>query len=233
VLELPHPDFSFINTVTLFIFRILLPMMSYLTFICLTFVLFASSTNGVRRHLSKRQTANSYAVRGRVVFAGGYTQIPPGARLNVELQDTSLQDAPAITISRSQLTARQFPINFELPYSTNQIQAYRTYSISARIVGTNDQLLYINDQNIRISFNSNNQRPIIDVPVIQVSQSSDNNQIEFEGKQWPELVGRNGEEAVRIIKQQSGQPITMDYRLDRVRVFVDDRGIVTSVPRTG
>jgi len=221
-------------------------MMSYLTFICLTFVLFASSTNGVRRHLSKRQIANSYAVRGRVVFAGGFTQIPAGARLNVELQDTSLQDAPATAISRSQVSARQFPIYFELPYSTNQIQAYRTYSISAKIVGTNDQLLYINDQNIRISFNSNNQRPIIDVPVIQVSQSSDitnNNQMEFEGKQWPELVGRSGEEAVRIIKQQSGltnviivrqgQPITMDYRIDRVRVFVDDRGIVTSAPRTG
>ena len=30
-----------------------------------------------------------------------------------------------------------------------------------------------------------------------------------------------------------GSPVTMDYRPDRVRIFVDGNGIVVSVPRAG
>ena len=30
-----------------------------------------------------------------------------------------------------------------------------------------------------------------------------------------------------------GSPVTMDYRLDRVRIFVDDSNVVASVPNRG
>ncbi|CAF5208910.1 unnamed protein product, partial [Rotaria magnacalcarata] len=62
-------------------------------------------------------------------------------------------------------------------------------------------------------------------------------------KEWPELVGKKGEEAVKIIKKETGfdnvvivkqeSPITLDYRTDRVRVFVDANGIVVTTPTIG
>lgn len=80
--------------------------------------------------------------------------------------------------------------------------------------------------------------------------------VTFENRRWPELMGKNGDEAVRIIKQQTGSfielvngilpsirvgftdvmvvrqgsPITMDLRTNRVRVLVNDRGLVSMIP---
>ena len=60
---------------------------------------------------------------------------------------------------------------------------------------------------------------------------------------WPELKGMAGEEAkkalereaclnvVQIVPQDS--MVTMDYREDRVRLFVDDDGKVVDIPRVG
>jgi hypothetical protein len=78
--------------------------------------------------------------------------------------------------------------------------------------------------------------------------------------QWPETVGMAGDDAVRLIRQETGNdcvclcihvrsiqmifiigltnvnlvpenaPITMDYRTDRIRVFVNAQGIVSMVP---
>uniref|UniRef100_A0A7S2U095 Uncharacterized protein n=1 Tax=Lotharella oceanica TaxID=641309 RepID=A0A7S2U095_9EUKA len=65
---------------------------------------------------------------------------------------------------------------------------------------------------------------------------------------WPELVGVDAEKAVRIIKSERpdlkkvlslpiGSMVTMDYRLDRVRVFVSERSglnsVVAQAPRVG
>ena len=78
-------------------------------------------------------------------------------------------------------------------------------------------------------------------------------------QRWPELVGVNGEKAVDIIKKETGSiikvyrqliskiklgltnvviikegsPITLDYRTDRVYVFVNSENIVISVPAIG
>eukprot|EP00274_Cyanoptyche_gloeocystis_P005185 CAMPEP_0196658290 /NCGR_PEP_ID=MMETSP1086-20130531/28810_1 /TAXON_ID=77921 /ORGANISM="Cyanoptyche gloeocystis , Strain SAG4.97" /LENGTH=67 /DNA_ID=CAMNT_0041991797 /DNA_START=109 /DNA_END=312 /DNA_ORIENTATION=- len=60
---------------------------------------------------------------------------------------------------------------------------------------------------------------------------------------WPELVGKSGEEAAAAIKDsnsalqvhvvQEGSPCTMDWREDRVRIFVDASGKVASPPTCG
>ena len=61
---------------------------------------------------------------------------------------------------------------------------------------------------------------------------------------WPELEGKDGEEAVATIKSQrpdlnqvvtmkSGSMMTMDMREDRVRVMVDDDGKVVGAARIG
>jgi len=60
---------------------------------------------------------------------------------------------------------------------------------------------------------------------------------------WPELVGKVGTDAQAIIKQErpdvevqvmnENAPCTMDYRTDRVRVFVNAENKVTHPPSTG
>ena len=62
--------------------------------------------------------------------------------------------------------------------------------------------------------------------------------------EWPELVGKNGEEAVETIKRErpdlvsvatmpQGMMMTMDMRMDRVRVMIDGDGNVTGKPALG
>lgn len=58
---------------------------------------------------------------------------------------------------------------------------------------------------------------------------------------WPELVGTKGEEAVATIMKENpslkahtinqGSFITMDHRRDRVRVWIDEQGVVTAAPK--
>ncbi|OMO78414.1 Proteinase inhibitor I13, potato inhibitor I [Corchorus capsularis] len=65
-----------------------------------------------------------------------------------------------------------------------------------------------------------------------------------EGKSsWPELVGVNGEAAAAVIMEENpkvgavivkeGMMVTMDFRCDRVRVWVDKCGIVKEIPHIG
>ena len=68
-----------------------------------------------------------------------------------------------------------------------------------------------------------------------------------EKESWPELVGYNGKEAAAIIEkanpclhtyicpydQISANCNTLDYRTDRVRIVVNEKGIVKLVPRIG
>ena len=79
-------------------------------------------------------------------------------------------------------------------------------------------------------------------------------------KSWPELLGTNGEEAVQLIKKETGlsrrrrrrrnksnffsfllgfidvqihrqgSPMTMDVRTNHVRVIVDSNGLVSTIP---
>jgi len=62
-------------------------------------------------------------------------------------------------------------------------------------------------------------------------------------RSWPELVGVTGEEAkdailnerpgLLILIVKDGASVTFDYCESRVRIFVDDNGIVTKAPCTG
>ena len=61
--------------------------------------------------------------------------------------------------------------------------------------------------------------------------------------QFSHLLHRNGDEAVEIIKKlhpnknvlkvSQDSFMTMDYRTDRIRVIVDDNGVVVRPPRIG
>jgi hypothetical protein len=64
-----------------------------------------------------------------------------------------------------------------------------------------------------------------------------------EKEAWPELRGKNGEEAKAVILSEfpklkvhvldQGAFVTMDMRMDRVRIFVNKEGNVVGTPRIG
>jgi hypothetical protein len=64
-----------------------------------------------------------------------------------------------------------------------------------------------------------------------------------EKTRWGDLVGVLGEDAVVVIESDNpnvtaiivleGSPVTSDYDIDRVRVFVDEAGFVVAVPEVG
>ncbi|KAL6192116.1 hypothetical protein ACLB2K_038503 [Fragaria x ananassa] len=69
-------------------------------------------------------------------------------------------------------------------------------------------------------------------------------QYQSEGKSsWPELLGAQGTDAKATIESENasvtavivleGTAVTKDFRLDRVRVWVNTDGIVTSIPKIG
>nr|1TM3_I Chain I, chymotrypsin inhibitor 2 [Hordeum vulgare subsp. vulgare]1TO2_I Chain I, chymotrypsin inhibitor 2 [Hordeum vulgare subsp. vulgare] len=61
--------------------------------------------------------------------------------------------------------------------------------------------------------------------------------------EWPELVGKSVEEAKKVILQDKpaaqiivlpvGTIVTKEYRIDRVRLFVDRLDNIAQVPRVG
>jgi Potato inhibitor I family len=73
---------------------------------------------------------------------------------------------------------------------------------------------------------------------------STQNEVSSQGP-WPECVGKTGQECVALIEEQApdvkgnvfvipyGSMVTMDYRSNRVRVFVDEQGVVVKPPSRG
>ncbi|XAR57368.1 hypothetical protein NMG60_11025488 [Bertholletia excelsa] len=63
----------------------------------------------------------------------------------------------------------------------------------------------------------------------------------MEGKNsWPELVGKNGDYAKKVVEKENphvnaivlpeGSHVPLDFRCDRVFIFVDKKNIVVTVP---
>ncbi|KAM6565194.1 hypothetical protein CsatB_025192 [Cannabis sativa] len=60
---------------------------------------------------------------------------------------------------------------------------------------------------------------------------------------WPELVGKNGDEAAKTIGKENGNVmafvilegtiVTKEFSCERVRVWVNHSGIVIQVPKIG
>ena len=73
--------------------------------------------------------------------------LPPNAVIDVQLQDVSLQDAPAKVIASERYIAggRQVPFPYELAYNPAEIDAKQTYAVAARIT-VDGHLRWINTQ---------------------------------------------------------------------------------------
>ncbi|CAF1399636.1 unnamed protein product [Rotaria sordida] len=65
----------------------------------------------------------------------------------------------------------------------------------------------------------------------------------IEKRVWPELVGKDVNSATKTLKEESNidhietlrddSPVTLDFCPTRIRVFVDEKNIVTVEPRIG
>ncbi len=107
------------------------------------------------------------SVSGEITFQGG-GGIPDDATVTVQIQDTSLADAPAEVIGEQVITdAGEFPVSYDVSYDPDQIVENHTYTMRARITASDDTLLYINDTSIPVITNGNPTEDV-EIPVIQV-----------------------------------------------------------------
>ena len=87
----------------------------------------------------------------------------------MQIQDTSLADAPATVIGEQVIKTegRQVPFDFEVIYDPNEIQDNHSYTMSVRITDGAGKLLFINDTVIPVITRDNptEEVEIIVVPV--------------------------------------------------------------------
>jgi uncharacterized lipoprotein YbaY len=84
--------------------------------------------------------------------------LPPNAVVKVQLQDTSLADAPATVIGEQIIptNGQQVPIPFEVVYNPDIIEGNHTYTLRVRIEdATSGQLLFINTTAYPVITNDN------------------------------------------------------------------------------
>lgn len=143
-------------------------------------------------------------LRGRVIFRDvPRALVDAQGKLTVELQDTSMADAPARVIARSVGKSIRFPMAFALKYYPKDVTNGFEYSLRVRIEDKDGNLLYTNDRRITVNPVGLQRTKLIDVPVIIV-QGKKSGKKTGKKTEWSELIGKDGQEAVEIIKKETG-----------------------------
>ncbi len=96
--------------------------------------------------------------------------LPEGAQWTVELQDTSLADAPAVVIGQvGDVVLDPFAVEipFEIAYEASSILETNTYTLQARISDSAGMLLYVNDTAIPVLTGGAPSEDVM-VPVVAV-----------------------------------------------------------------
>lgn len=95
--------------------------------------------------------------------------LPEDAVITVQIQDTSLADAPATVMGEQviQTKGKQVPFDFAVPYDPAAIQDNHTYTMSVRITDGTGKLLFINDTAIPV-ITRNNPTEDVEIVVVQV-----------------------------------------------------------------
>ena len=115
--------------------------------------------------LSKKQLV----LRGNVIFYNtSRSAIGTVANVTVQLQDTSIADAPAIFIAQDTHIAALFPIPFAIKYCPTQVANGIFFSLTATIRDRTNKLLYINNIYIPVIPLGDTRTTNINVPVIHV-----------------------------------------------------------------
>jgi len=93
--------------------------------------------------------------------------LPDDAVITVQIQDTSLADAPATVMGEQviQTEGKQVPFDFAVAYDAEAIQDNHTYTMSVRVTDGAGKLLFINDTAIPVITRDN---PTQDVEIVVV-----------------------------------------------------------------
>lgn len=93
--------------------------------------------------------------------------LPDNAVITVQIQDTSLADAPATVMGEQviQTESQQVPFDYEVEYNLDDIQENHSYTMSVRITDGAGTLLFINDTAIPVI---TRDHPTEDVEIIVV-----------------------------------------------------------------
>ncbi len=95
--------------------------------------------------ISEKPAQENASVTGTVTYRERIA-LAPDATVQVQLRDTSYQDAASILIAEQVIhNPGQVPIEFSVDYNRDDLDPRNTYSISARIMGPDGRLLFIND----------------------------------------------------------------------------------------
>jgi putative lipoprotein len=96
----------------------------------------------------------------------GPNRIEKNSKVQVTLQDVSLMDAAAETVSSTTISdASTFPISYKLKYNPANVKPHHTYALSVRINGPDHKLHFINDVHTRA--NLGEAAPTVDIAVIR------------------------------------------------------------------
>jgi len=112
--------------------------------------------------------ADEKEITGKVTYTGS-NKIAPGSKMVIKLQDKSLQDKSAHTVAMTTIAdVKTFPISYSFNYKPSDISSGRTYTISAQILGVDDNLQFINDVQTPAILTGSTP-PVIDIAVIHTS----------------------------------------------------------------
>ncbi|CAF1059462.1 unnamed protein product [Adineta ricciae] len=187
--------------------------------------------------------ARYYTLDGQVLYLHGpQTLIEPNSELIVELHDISVKDVFSVKVAEQTRAAVVFPIIFNISYNPERIILHHVHIINVRIVNMYDEIMFVNQKRIEVSLLGHGRTTFIDVPVIRVIYKDIVGGY-YRVREWPKLVGMDGEKAVNIIKNETGlaevfvvtdrSKVSKDIRYDRVCIYVNEKGKVARIPTTG
>jgi len=111
-------------------------------------------------------SSGSSTVSGTITYLQRIA-LPDDTVITVQIQDTSLADAPAVVIGEQviQTDGKQVPFEFDVPYDAKDIQDNHSYTMSVRITDGAGNLLFINDTAIPVITRDN---PTQDIEIVVV-----------------------------------------------------------------
>jgi len=111
-------------------------------------------------------SSGSSSVSGTITYLQRIA-LPDDTVITVQIQDTSLADAPAVVIGEQviQTDGKQVPFEFDVPYDVKDIQDNHSYTMSVRITDGAGNLLFINDTAIPVITRDN---PTQDIEIVVV-----------------------------------------------------------------
>ena len=168
--------------------------------------------------MASEQPMEACLVTGTVVLPDGAI-VPADANITVQVQDTSLADAPAVVIGEQQLTSADV-VDGQIPYAVEcdgaDIDDGNMYTMSVRIEDGAGELLYINDTSIPVLTDDAPTTDVV-VPVIAVQSASvgagpraisleASSQVLFlmDGEPFTDIAVTPGETVVFVVENTAG-----------------------------